>query len=117
MRLKKTPLENELDKYYYAAASIKRWQDEFGRTTSNYELKMGAISQLIDAENETIKRINNLISRANLSGEERTYIELKHFKQYNRIQIERAMFCCQTTINKIRKSALEKIEKVYKKGD
>ena len=112
MRTKKTPIEEELDKYYFALNSIKRWQEELGHTTYGHGERTNALYQFINAENEVIRRINALLNRANLTGMEKEYIELKHFKQLNRTQIEREMFCCSTTLSKIRRQALKKIEDV-----
>ena len=79
MRTKKTPLEIELDRYYYALNSIKMWQYELGHITADHERKADAISQLIENENRILERINNLILTANLTGEEIEFIRLYYF--------------------------------------
>jgi len=114
MRTKKTEIEIELDRYYYALNSIKMWQYELGHITIDHERKADAISQLIENENRILERINNLILTANLTAQELEYIRLYYFQKRSRVQTERAMFACHSTVTRVRKSALQKLEKVYK---
>lgn len=115
MKAKKTPIENELDKYYFATQSIERYENELGHIIDHYSERYTRISLLLEAEYAIINRIKDLIARAELNNEEKEYVRMRHFEQIPMYQIECFIPCSTTTLARVRKKTLERLEKAFSK--
>ena len=107
---KKTDIENELDRYYYASLELTRLNAELSFMANHKQDRLNILPSLIAREYKIIEEITNLIERAELDEREFEYIRLRHFEQNNLVQIEFKMFLSQRTIGRAREAALKKLK-------
>ena len=80
----------------------------------NYSKELDRISERLNAERRIIARIQEMVDKADLTGQEREYIRLRYFEMNKLVKIEQKMYCSHSTLKRLKKSALEKLEVVYK---